>query len=1255
MKKRYFSLSACALLATFTFVGCGGGSSGSSSVEELTNTGTLQLNPYLSNIDYVCGTTSGTTNSNGEYKYKDGEICKFVIGGKELSAIAESNLTIEEIATQNEGISSEVLSTYIIAKMSEKTGLTYDINNLPNTFELPDDIEGSSSIPLDFSSFDKLKENISNETLISKVDNIKYDVSKRFAKKVSVSFEEIKTPITTEAKNTQQASSKVTINGEEQAISYKEVMKTTMTGNGEVLGQSKDYLDNPITFTDGSAYICNGTNNGEGSGMDFTSLHNVDGKLFAISQFECALGSMYMVELNQDTNTGALTPKSETLSYVSQKAEFGGFVHCAGQKTPWSSHLSSEEYEPDAKSPSGNSYYTELAKYWKDKSYSAYYYGWTPEVKIEDSKPVYAKHYSMGRFSHELAYVMPDNKTVYLSDDGSNVGLFMFIADTPKDLSAGTLYAAKWNQTSADGVGSADITWINLGHATNSEIRTILDSDNNIATNDAPSFTDIFDVVAPTNGTCDSGYTSINTSAKQECLKLKTTSTHTSLTSAEKIELAASRLETRRYAALKGATTEFNKEEGITFDKNSGKLYVAMSTISNGMKDADTTYDLGGYNDIKISKNNCGAVYALDVASTTMKDTTNVAINSPYVVKNMYGVVSGTPMTYDNSSVYTGNTCDVNGISNPDNVSFLENSNTLIIGEDTSAHKNNVVWSFDTKTEELKRIFTTPLGAETTSPFWYPNLANGFSYLGVVTQHPDLETTDSGESAFGYVGPFKKLTDLKDNGDSISSIKRVATYSTETEMGSEIVAFDKDTKKMFVTNGATNSIDVFSLTYGVSSKTTTMSKIDSFDLSEYGSSVQSVAAKDGKIAVAVGSSSKATIKGKVVIFDTNGTLLSQTVVGYLPDMVTFNEDGTKIIVANEGEPDATTGTYVDATGSVGVITIASADSSENANGYAEVDFSKAILTSSSDGIEVRLGGTPSNDKALDIEPEYITISGNYAYVTLQENNAIAKINISGTTPVLELVKSLGAKNYSTLNTIDIEEEGQVLMKNYSELYGLYMPDSISSYSVDSKTYLVTANEGDGREWLDSNDEVVFADEAKISKLSLADAISSEYSSENDLKVITDMGKNSDGKYEKLYTLGARSFSIWDENGTLVFDSGDEISKLTSKIMPKLFNQDNGEIDGRSGNKGVEPEALAVGKIGSKVYAFVGLERQNAIVVYDITSPEKAKFVKYIITENDGDISPEGMKFVSKEDSPTGNALLMVSYEISGSTSVYEIK
>jgi len=1242
MKKSYLSLSACAVLASFILVGCGGGSSSSSdSSSSTTSTGTLSLNPNLANIDYTCGSISDVTGPNGEYKYKAGDTCSFTIGGVELNATPSSNLTIEKIAEANDNVSSDALAAYIIAKMSKSSGESYDINNLPDIFTLPEDIEGDTSSPLNFSSMDNLINDLPSD-LKAEIETVKFDIRNKFANKVEVRFEEIATPTTEETKITQQSSSKAFINGMEQTIGYTTILKTGDTDNSEIFGLVKDYTDTAITFEgDNSPYICNGTNDGVGSGLDYSSFLNVNDKLYMVSQFECQVGAMYMTELEQNTTTGALSAKDGSLKFISQKDEFGGFVHCAGQKTPWESHLGSEEYEPDARGVqenadangiTGNKYYDETAKFWKNDAtlMSPYYYGWSPEVKIDSSgNAEYFKHYSMGRFSHELAYVMPDEKTVYLSDDGTNVGFFMFIADKAKDLSSGTLYAAKWNQTSEVGVGAgeADITWINLGHANNAEIRAHLDPDNNIATNDALVFSDIFDAVDPaSDGTCATGYTAINTSAYDECLKVKTG-----------MEKAASRLETRRYAAVMGATTEFRKEEGITFDKNSGKLYVAMSSIERGMEDNqksgedNTKYDISGNNDIKVEYNKCGAVYSLDVNTMTPTDTNNNTIASSFVVKNMKSIVEGTPLSYPDDSIYSENTCDVNGISNPDNVAFLDNSDILMIGEDTSKHENNVVWAYNVKTKELTRTFTTPTGAETTSPFWYSNLKNGFGYMSVVTQHPD---NNDNESAIGYVGPFKNLTELKES-NSINSIEKVASYETSVDGGSEIVAFDKDSNKVYTTNGETNSLDISMLAYNAGTQTTSLTKINSIDLSVYGDGVNSVAVSNGKVAVAVKkvdlADSSKQLKGAVIVFDTAGTHLKTIEAGYLPDMVTFNEDGTKIVVANEGEPNSDYS--YDPAGSVGVIDVA------NNYFYTDIGFDGVSIPSEvvlKDGV----------DASLDLEPEYITVSGTKAYVTLQENNALAIVDIS--TKSIDSVVSLGFKDHSLAqNSIDIEEEGETLLKTYPALYGMYQPDSISSYKVGTKTYLVTANEGDGREYGD------YENETKISKLNLDSSIASAYDNENDLKVNNELGKTGD-TYTKLYTFGARSFSIWDEMGTLVFDSKNELAKLTSKFESELFNHDDGEKDGRSGNKGVEPEALTVGEVNDKTYAFIGLERQSAIVVYDISTPEEAKFVRYINTK-DADISPEGMKFIPKENSPTGNTLLLVAFEVSGSTVAYEIK
>lgn len=484
------------------------------------------------------------------------------------------------------------------------------------------------------------------------------------------------------------------------------------------------------------------------------------------------------------------------------------------------------------------------------------------------------------------------------------------------------------------------------------------------------------------------------------------------------------------------------------------------------------------------------------------------------------------------------------------------------------------------------------------------------------------------------------------------ALTKIGAYETLTKAASEIVAYDKASKRMFTTNGAENKIDIIDIT-----DVTKPTLVSQINLASYGTGVNSVTAHDGKIAVAVevklNDGLHTSEKGKVVIFDTNGVFEKSVTVGFLPDMITFNENGEKIIVANEGEPNWDYS--VDPIGSVGIVTVGDGS-------YVDINFSSAILSDANDGTPVRLGATPSNDKAKDIEPEYITVSGDYAYVTLQENNAMAKINLNNYT--LEYVKSYGAKSWEngSNNTIDIEEEGEIKMKSYEGLFGLYMPDTIASYEVSGSTYLVTANEGDGREYPidDVNASLetgnILNDESKIKKLNLDVAIASEYVEENDLKVVIDMGDiDNDGDYDKLYSYGARSFSIWDDNGDLVFDSGDEISKKVAMYEPTLFNQDDLEIDGRSGNKGSEPEALALGEINGKTYAFVGLERQNAIIIYDITTPTEGKFVNYIKVGVAGDISAEGMKFVPAIDSPNSKDLLLVSYEVSGSTVIYEIK
>jgi secreted PhoX family phosphatase len=555
----------------------------------------------------------------------------------------------------------------------------------------------------------------------------------------TVEFAPVNFPNTDELKRAVVASESVTIDGKTTEIGYHIMARSGQKIGDNTWGLLTDQQGKPVMSADGSEHISVDT--------DFSSLLPVGDKLYSVSHFESRPGAMYLSELKQDAATGQLSMISTRPIDFSSVG--GLWVPCAGSVTPWGSHLGSEEYEPDAREIADaetladvDDYFYPMARYFGvdpasmdlatfKSVFNPYAYGFPTEIKVsEDGSDSVAKHYAMGRLAVELAYVMPDSKTAYITDDGTNVGLYMFVADAAGDLNAGTLYAAKLTQTSGDGAGAFDLSWVSLGHATSDEIKAVIDG--------KPAFSDIFDTVAPgEDESCAAGFTSINTSAGHECLKVK-----------DGMEVAASRLETRRYAAMMGATTE-----GVTFDPASSTLFVAMSEIGKGME-VGAKQDVGGPDDVQLAGNACGAVYRLSVG-------TDSGIGSDYVAKDMTGLVAGTPSDYAEGSEYAGNSCDIDGIANPDNLTYMTGTNTLIIGEDTgSGHQNDAIWAYDMDAGSLTRIMTTPYGSETTSPYYYPNI-NGWGYLMAVIQHPYGESDEdkladpSDAMAYvGYVGPF---------------------------------------------------------------------------------------------------------------------------------------------------------------------------------------------------------------------------------------------------------------------------------------------------------------------------------------------------------------------------------------------------------------------------------------------------------------------------------------------------------------------
>ncbi len=545
-----------------------------------------------------------------------------------------------------------------------------------------------------------------------------------------ISFSQAPIPISDIQKRSILASDKVTVNGKDYNISYNTIIRSGQEVGGNTYGLVYDKNGLAVTSNDGSQKISNSN--------DFASLLPFGNQLFMISHFETRPAAMYITELNQDKTTGKLTPKNT--KNIDFSAFNGLWVPCAGSVTPWGTHLGSEEYPPDASSVDENgsigSYYDAMADYVGGdlKALNPYDYGWTPELKVTSATGdvEVKKHYTLGRFAHELAYVMPDKKTVYLSDDGTNGVFYKFVADKAEDLSTGTLYAAKWEQTSGAGGGTANITWVDLGHATNTQVKAALDA--------KKKFGDIFTVASrnEADNTCPTGFTASNWAGKNECLKINTG-----------MEVIASRLESGRYAGMKGATTEFSKMEGITHNPQKKEMYMAMSRTEKGMEDnkykneANTKYDKGGSNDIRLeARNHCGVVYKMALDG--------------YNVTTMESMVEGTPMDKDAN----GNSCTLDNISMPDNVTFIPNTDTLIIGEDTSYHQNDMIWAYNLTSKTLTRIQTTPYGSETTSPYYYPNI-NGFGYLMSVVQHPfgesdqdKLENPDENRAYTGYVGPF---------------------------------------------------------------------------------------------------------------------------------------------------------------------------------------------------------------------------------------------------------------------------------------------------------------------------------------------------------------------------------------------------------------------------------------------------------------------------------------------------------------------
>jgi DNA-binding beta-propeller fold protein YncE len=487
------------------------------------------------------------------------------------------------------------------------------------------------------------------------------------------------------------------------------------------------------------------------------------------------------------------------------------------------------------------------------------------------------------------------------------------------------------------------------------------------------------------------------------------------------------------------------------------------------------------------------------------------------------------------------------------------------------------------------------------------------------------------------------------NFSKLWTFNHVTTAGSKTGGGSEIVSFDPTTNNLWVVGTDANrptvtglgGIDVLNLSGGL---------VNAIDTTALGG-VNSVAISGGKAGVAFTAPNK-TDAGLVRFYDTTSFASIQDVtVGANPDNVVFTADGSKLLVANEAEPNSYNQvTSVDPVGSVGIIDVAGGYGYQSA-GFGAFDGQAAALKAAG----VRLNG-PNASVSQDLEPEYIAISadGTTAYATLQEANSIATVDIA--TATVTSIKSLGTKDHNLPgNGIDASDRDgsgnnplNFNIQNW-KVEGLYMPDGIASFTQGGNQYLVTANEGDGRDYTG------FLDEVRVGAASIDPALNTamiaahgaDWRTNNDklnrLTVTTSGDTDGDGDLDRLLSYGARSFSILDANGNLVFDSGDALEQIIKAQYPTLWD------DGRSDNKGPEPESAVVGTLAGRQLLFLGLERANAIAVFDLTNLANVTFLDMLFTT--GDVGPEGLTFFTAAN---GQSYVAVANEVSGTTSLYSV-
>lgn len=642
-----------------------------------------------------------------------------------------------------------------------------------------------------------------------------------------------------------------------------------------------------------------------------------------------------------------------------------------------------------------------------------------------------------------------------------------------------------------------------------------------------------------------------------------------------------------------------------------------------------------------------GIEYGLEISG--VQDTNGNTLNCPFVFGFSYdttvaladdfltvneneGTISFTVTLENPSSASVDLVVKTAPFSTADAADFTFATQTLTFnGNSDLAQSFTITILDDTESEQKAEYFVITLENPQGLSI------NGNNMLTVYIIDNDSETPSPSEQiTLDYIGSFDP------SGDNSST--------------TEIVSYDPTSQRLFTTSAVAGFLDIINF-----SNPNAPTTINSIDMNVYGG-ITSVAVKNGVVAVASPNQDE-TLNGSVVFFDTDGNFLKQVTVGALPDMIVFSPDGSKVLTANEGQPNENYS--IDPEGSVSVIDISNGIPSLTQDNVSTLLFTQfnadeAALIAS--GVRKLYA---QSTLSQDFEPEFITISADSqkAWIALQENNAIAVLNLN--TLTYESVWALGTKDMSLPgNGFDASDNNDVVLIANWPVQSFFIPDAIASYEVNGTTYIVTANEGDEKEYGSFTERVAVSSSSYVLDETIfpqAQMLKKTYNLGRFRATNLNGNTDADAAFEAINSVGARSFSIFNTTtGALVFDSGDDFERYTSEMYPSIFNSDHEENapKGRSRAKGPEPEGVTVATIAGETFAFVSLERVGGVMVYNVTDPANAVFVDYNNPRNTtaygGDNGPEGITFISAADSPNEKDYVLVANEISGTITIYEV-